>query len=132
MLEEWWSRKVDIYNRGLSGYNTVWALPFYEDLLKSTKPDLLTIFFGANDAVSESTAQHVEQDTYRLTLQKMIDVSKRVTIIHHHNLLHHHLLFLLLKPIRIIYESLYTLGISPYNCNSHHSTTSVRTIFKGL
>lgn len=39
-------------NRGFSGYNTKWGL-LVIDAIIAEDPDILLIFFGANDAVDE-------------------------------------------------------------------------------
>ena len=47
-----YQRRVDVINRGYSGYNTRWAKKIMEDIFPSTDTSVLltTIFFGANDA----------------------------------------------------------------------------------
>lgn len=46
-------RQADIISRGHSGYNTRWALPVFDQVLKQQQGQkvlLLTIWLGANDA----------------------------------------------------------------------------------
>lgn len=70
-LSNWWSRKVDVFNRGFSGYNSRWALTMIQDIC-DLRPDLITIFFGANDAVDSSTLQYVSLEEYKQNLREMI------------------------------------------------------------
>ncbi len=44
--------QADVIARGYSGYNTRWAAHILDKIFKrgQTPPDLVTIFFGANDA----------------------------------------------------------------------------------
>ncbi|WZN65066.1 GDSL esterase/lipase [Chloropicon roscoffensis] len=78
-----YQRKVDIVNRGYSGYNTRWASQLVHEVsshFASGSPangrDILTIFFGANDAsLADGTAaaQHVPIAEYKANLGKLID-----------------------------------------------------------
>lgn len=63
-------RRVDVVNRGYSGYNTRWALHVLNGVFPTTAaaaaaapavPRLVTVFFGANDASLQAVnpAQHV-------------------------------------------------------------------------
>ena len=48
-----YQRRVDVINRGYSGYNTRWALSIVDHLFPAnttSKVELATVFFGANDA----------------------------------------------------------------------------------
>lgn len=71
-------------NRGFSGYNTDWSLPILRQLLPTKKAQaeescsiqLMTIFFGANDAALPITGQHVPLDRYRANLKTMVDLVK--------------------------------------------------------
>jgi lysophospholipase L1-like esterase len=67
-LGEWWSRKVDIINRGYSGYNTKWALKIFNEVVLSLKPNFVIIFYGANDAAIESSVQYVPLTVYQQNL----------------------------------------------------------------
>jgi isoamyl acetate esterase len=83
-LSERYLRRVDIINRGFSGYNTRHALPLLPLIYPTSTPTspskpaspptqipLLTIWFGANDAVLEGNAQHVPLPEYRDALQRI-------------------------------------------------------------
>ena len=47
-----WPEQVDVIARGYSGYNTRWAAHILQSVFvkEQAPPDLVTIFFGANDA----------------------------------------------------------------------------------
>jgi lysophospholipase L1-like esterase len=77
-LADWWSRKVDIINRGLSGYNSRWANLVFDQFVLSQQPDLLFIFFGSNDLANEGSAQHVPREEYGENLKQMISRARMV------------------------------------------------------
>jgi isoamyl acetate esterase len=82
------TRRVDVINRGYSGYNTKLALhilPYvfppphttshHAHFHDATDPHLVTIFFGANDAALEertSSSQHVPLGDYVANLRSII------------------------------------------------------------
>ncbi|KAI7897612.1 SGNH hydrolase-type esterase domain-containing protein [Cokeromyces recurvatus] len=82
LLANAYVRKVDVINRGFSGYNTDWALPILRQLLPTVKEQeaqacrihLMTIFFGANDAALPMSPQHVPLDRFESNLLAMIDL----------------------------------------------------------
>ena len=76
-LSAYWIRRVEVRNRGFSGYNTRWALKIYEKVVLGEKPDVIVIFFGANDSIDESVAQHVPLDEYKDNLKKMVLMTKK-------------------------------------------------------
>ncbi|KAI0260993.1 SGNH hydrolase [Gloeopeniophorella convolvens] len=72
-------RKVDVLNRGFSGYNTDWALPVLEQIIAKREQQphvprvrLLTIWFGANDACLPGCGQHVPLVRFSENLAKMV------------------------------------------------------------
>src|SRR6478735_11768631 len=75
---------MDVVNRGLSGYNTDWAMPILKQLLPTTEDQakqkasirLMTIFFGANDAALPGSVQHVPLERYKANIKEMIDTIK--------------------------------------------------------
>mmetsp|Transcript_10604 Transcript_10604/g.17286 ORF Transcript_10604/g.17286 Transcript_10604/m.17286 type:complete len:275 (-) Transcript_10604:166-990(-) len=84
---DWWVRRVDVINRGFSGYNTAWARMIVQDTVVVEKPDLVFIFFGANDAIDETVLQHVPLAQYKdnllfivNTLQKKLPNAQLVII----------------------------------------------------
>jgi isoamyl acetate esterase len=77
-LSDHYSRRLDVLNRGFSGYNTAMATPVLNQFFPSDPPSsstsncrLMTIFFGANDATIPGDPQHVTLDDYREYLRQM-------------------------------------------------------------
>ncbi|CZR40075.1 uncharacterized protein FPRO_04974 [Fusarium proliferatum ET1] len=73
-------RRLDIVNRGYSGFNTDIALRYLPEIFpertaSSPKMDYLVLLFGANDAVLPGaiTKQHVPIDRYKENLTKIIN-----------------------------------------------------------
>ncbi|KAG6831291.1 hypothetical protein H0H92_011498 [Tricholoma furcatifolium] len=80
-LSHVYARKLDVLNRGLSGYNTEWATPVLKRTLapkgdKENVPKirLLTIWFGANDACIKPSPQHVPVDKFAANLRDWVDL----------------------------------------------------------
>ncbi|KAI0747659.1 SGNH hydrolase [Daedaleopsis nitida] len=74
-----YNRKMDVINRGFSGYNTDWILPVFEQCFATQheqqhvpKVRLLVIWFGANDAALPVRDQHVPLDRFKANLSKLI------------------------------------------------------------
>ncbi|KAG8692811.1 hypothetical protein FRC09_010938 [Ceratobasidium sp. 395] len=70
-------RKLDVINRGLSGYNTDWAIPLFaktelQDALPKVK--LLVVWFGANDAVLKHSPQHVPLPKFIENINTIVDM----------------------------------------------------------
>ncbi|KAF8652721.1 hypothetical protein AX16_004221 [Volvariella volvacea WC 439] len=83
-------RKLDVVNRGFSGYNTRWALTLFEQLFarKAEQPHvpkvkLLVIWFGANDACIPPSSQHVPLEEYRSNLKRFIELIRSPASPHH-------------------------------------------------
>ncbi|GAM87245.1 hypothetical protein ANO11243_052670 [Dothideomycetidae sp. 11243] len=72
-------RRIDVVNRGYSGYNTVLALRILPHLIQAPSAGrirLFSIFLGANDARlpnSGTPAQHVPRDQYKTNLARILD-----------------------------------------------------------
>ncbi|KAI5779708.1 GDSL Lipase/Acylhydrolase family protein [Geopyxis carbonaria] len=68
-------RKLEVVCRGFSGYNTQHALHILPRIIpapcKESCIKLVTVFFGANDAVLEGQYQHVPLEEYRENLKKI-------------------------------------------------------------
>lgn len=66
---------ADVFTRGYSGYNTRWALHMLPHILHglpaTAELKVVTIFFGANDAVAEGGAQNVPLGEYAVNLKKL-------------------------------------------------------------
>ncbi|KAJ5171888.1 hypothetical protein N7492_004481 [Penicillium capsulatum] len=74
-LQEAYSRKLDIVNRGFSGYTTAHAVKVFPRFFPSPQianVRLMTIFFGANDATVPTHVQHVPLDQFRDNLKSII------------------------------------------------------------
>ncbi|KAK7014997.1 GDSL Lipase/Acylhydrolase [Favolaschia claudopus] len=76
-----YSRKLDVLNRGLAGYNTDWAIPVLKQCLAPRdgsellpKVRLLVVWFGANDAVLETGSQHVPLPKFIENLKYMVNL----------------------------------------------------------
>ncbi|KAF7295064.1 GDSL lipase acylhydrolase family protein [Mycena indigotica] len=71
-----YSRKLDVLNRGLAGYNTTWALPVLEQCLERgpqrSKTRLIVIWFGANDACIKPSVQHVPLVEFIANIKQMV------------------------------------------------------------
>ncbi len=98
LLSHWYSRKADILNRGYSGYNSRylkllsfyisfpklclpfdinrWGLKIFHDVI-NYQPNMIIIFFGANDAVYENVLQYVPTFEFKENLEKMILITKK-------------------------------------------------------
>ncbi|KAF7363302.1 GDSL Lipase/Acylhydrolase [Mycena sanguinolenta] len=80
-LAQVYARKLDVLNRGLSGYNTEWAIPVLEQMLATQqaqqhlpKVRLLVIWFGANDAVIKPFSQHVPLPKFIENMKYMVQL----------------------------------------------------------
>lgn len=69
-----------LIHRGFSGYQTRWALEMFDEIVLKNSPDLVVLFFGANDAVVPGVLQHVPLEKYRENLMNMIDTLKKVQL----------------------------------------------------
>ncbi|GBG86000.1 hypothetical protein CBR_g40813 [Chara braunii] len=95
LLADRYARKADVVNRGYSGYNTCWALHLLDKLFPkkdtSSPPpplgppqprEMVTVFFGANDAVVENGAaakHHVPLEEYRQNLSTIVQHLQKVS-----------------------------------------------------
>lgn len=74
----WWTRRVDVINRGFSGYNSKWGVMIVGDVVIPLKPDIVFVFFGANDAVDRSVGQHVPLDEYASNIRSIVSKLQQV------------------------------------------------------
>ncbi|KAF0691572.1 Aste57867_17240 [Aphanomyces stellatus] len=79
LLERDYIRRVDIVNRGLSGYNTTWTLQTLPRLLQDAyahrvDPLLVTLFLGANDATPADNDQHVSITDFSANLRHILQL----------------------------------------------------------
>jgi len=80
-LAEAYVRKLDVLNRGFGGYQTDWAIQVLEQIFAkqheqhhAPKVQLLTIWYGANDAAVDGDSQHVPVNRFKSNLKQMIDM----------------------------------------------------------
>lgn len=80
-LSHVYARRLDVLNRGLSGYNTEWAIPVFEQCFATQHEQkhtptvrLLTIWFGANDACLKPSPQHVPLDRFVVNLKHIVQM----------------------------------------------------------
>ncbi|KAJ5132017.1 Esterase SGNH hydrolase-type subgroup [Penicillium atrosanguineum] len=74
-LQEVYSRKMDVINRGFSGYTTSHAIKVFPKFFPSPQianVRFMTIFFGANDACVPTHDQHVPLEQYKENLKSII------------------------------------------------------------
>lgn len=74
ILAERYSRRLDIVNRGFSGYSTDQALAFLPRIFPRRDDDLklVVVFFGANDASLPEHFQHVPLDRYVANMRALL------------------------------------------------------------
>ncbi|KAF5391475.1 hypothetical protein D9757_001940 [Collybiopsis confluens] len=80
-LSHVYARKMDVINRGLSGYNTEWAIPVFEQYFAKREHQmylptvrLLVIWFGANDACLIPSPQHVPPAKFESNIKHFVDL----------------------------------------------------------
>ncbi|KAH8927864.1 SGNH hydrolase [Atractiella rhizophila] len=75
-----YQRKLDVMNRGFSGYTTEWALPIAQQTFlpppSSSAPSikLAIIWFGANDACLKPSPQHVPLERFKSNLRQISEI----------------------------------------------------------
>lgn len=79
-LQTQYIRRLDVINRGFSGFTLPMGFKALQRFLPSTTPrstwpkvKIVTVFFGANDACVPGESQHVELQAYVQTLKKVIE-----------------------------------------------------------
>jgi lysophospholipase L1-like esterase len=84
-LADLYQQKLDVINRGASGYNTRWTLQLMPSIFPASEPAPIAtvIFFGANDAVQPGLSgtlskQHVPLEEYEANLVKIVAHIKSV------------------------------------------------------
>ncbi|RPB08929.1 isoamyl acetate-hydrolyzing esterase [Morchella conica CCBAS932] len=78
-LADAYKRRLEVVNRGFSGYNTLHALDVLPKIIPLPSPSsrikLTVVFLGANDAVLPGLPQHVPLDQYSRNLYRILDHS---------------------------------------------------------
>ncbi|KAH8696064.1 GDSL Lipase/Acylhydrolase family protein [Talaromyces proteolyticus] len=75
-LQHAYVRRLDVINRGLSGYNTANAMVIFPKIFpppQKARIRLMTVFFGANDAALPHSIQHVPLDQYKQNLKALLE-----------------------------------------------------------
>ena len=78
-LSNIYARRLDVLNRGFSGYNTRWAKTYLTQIFpQNSQAKLVVVFFGANDAslVEHNPRQHVPVEEFG---QNLIDICNHIT-----------------------------------------------------
>ena len=70
-LSDRYARKADVLSRGFSGYTTREAVQLLDEAVLKENPDIVVLFFGANDSVMPGQIQHVPLEEYRQHLKAM-------------------------------------------------------------
>ena len=75
-----YTRKLDIVQRGFSGFNSRWALKLLPEILKNeTNIVMSTIFFGSNDSCY-AEQQHVPLPEFEQNIRKLVHMLKEKNI----------------------------------------------------
>ena len=70
-LADRYARRADVLARGFSGYTTREAVKILEEAVLAEKPDVVILFFGANDSTLPGQIQHVPLREYKKNLHEM-------------------------------------------------------------
>ncbi|GAA6000883.1 SGNH/GDSL hydrolase family protein [Rhodotorula paludigena] len=78
-LADAWQRKLDVINRGFSGYNTVMGLEVLRQFLpRSNEPvpkmAIFIVWFGANDAAVSPSPQSMTLEEFKANLRTILDL----------------------------------------------------------
>ncbi|RKP13921.1 SGNH hydrolase-type esterase domain-containing protein [Piptocephalis cylindrospora] len=81
-LNSLYTRKMDVVNRGFTGYTTEWVKHILPQLLppeqgSSSNVALVIVFLGANDSVLAPNTQHTPLEKYKKNLEEMYHTVKR-------------------------------------------------------
>lgn len=77
-LSDWYSRRMDVVNRGFSGYNSRWVLHILPRVLREVSARegldcrLVTLWLGANDAVVPAARQYVPLDEFKRNIERIL------------------------------------------------------------
>ncbi len=79
-LTAYWIRRVDVVNRGFGGYTSRWGLKIFDKVVMEQQPDIVFVFFGANDATVPEHSQHVPIEEYKNNLRIMVRKAQSASI----------------------------------------------------
>ncbi|KAJ2893223.1 isoamyl acetate-hydrolyzing esterase, partial [Coemansia aciculifera] len=67
-------RRMDVVNRGFSGFTSRWVLPLMSEVLSASqpKPRILTILLGSNDSLLPAHPRHVPIDEFEANIRGMV------------------------------------------------------------
>ncbi|KAJ2332792.1 isoamyl acetate-hydrolyzing esterase [Coemansia sp. RSA 2681] len=65
-------RRLDVINRGFSGFTSRWVLPLVPQLITPFKPKLLIILLGSNDSLLPSNPRHVPIAEFKSNIEQMV------------------------------------------------------------
>ena len=76
-LQDWYQRTADVFNRGFSGYNSLWIRQSLHKLFPVSSPlnkdvMLVVLLLGSNDSACPPSAQHISVTEYRDNLSHII------------------------------------------------------------
>lgn len=76
-----YTRRLDVVNRGFSGYNSRWLLRMLPDLFpyylyRSQPPSFITILVGSNDSTAPVSQQHVPLEEFQENIRRMVKYFK--------------------------------------------------------
>jgi lysophospholipase L1-like esterase len=76
-LADRYARRADVLARGFSGYTTREAVKILDAAVLAEKPDIVILFFGANDSTLPGQIQHVPPKEYK---RNLLDMASRIAV----------------------------------------------------
>ena len=76
-LADRYARRADVLARGFSGYTTREAVKILDAAVLAEKPDIVILFFGANDSALPGQIQHVPLKNYK---RNLLDMASRIAV----------------------------------------------------
>lgn len=76
-LADRYARRADVLARGFSGYTTREAVKILDTAVLAEKPDIVILFFGANDSTLPGQIQHVPLKEYKSNL---LNIASRIAV----------------------------------------------------
>ncbi|KAJ2743407.1 isoamyl acetate-hydrolyzing esterase [Coemansia sp. BCRC 34301] len=72
-------RRLDVINRGFSGYTSRWVLPLLPQVFTGHKPKLLVILLGTNDTLLPKHPRHVPIDEFKSNIERMLAITAELS-----------------------------------------------------
>eukprot|EP00002_Diphylleia_rotans_P036034 TRINITY_DN7905_c0_g1_i3.p2 TRINITY_DN7905_c0_g1~~TRINITY_DN7905_c0_g1_i3.p2 ORF type:complete len:203 (+),score=37.80 TRINITY_DN7905_c0_g1_i3:49-657(+) len=86
LLDDLYDGRLDILNRGHSGYNSRWARllfpQYFQSLPTSDRKSLLFLFLGANDSVLPGRRTYVPLDEFEENMHFLLEMLQNPRIVH--------------------------------------------------